>query len=122
MQDEVKALTANTALNWRMITAATIAVAADGRTATLTKDGKTLNATLLSPASAKFSIQSAAPANPAENQNIGYSILQATVPTDPAVTDQRVAVLLTPVGPKWPADLPPPHLEPLPLPTSTPTP
>jgi hypothetical protein len=116
VQDDVTGLAANTPLNWQMTTPAQIAISADGHSATLTQDEKTLRADLLSPADAKFSIQSATPDDPKENQNAGYSILLATVPASPAVADQRVAVLLTPVGPKWPANATAPTLAPLPTP------
>jgi hypothetical protein len=97
-----------------MMTPAKINISTDGLSATLTQNGKTLRVELLSPAAAKFSIESATPPTVNENQNLGYSVLLATVPSVGAISDQRVAVLLTPVGPKWPASAPAPTLLPLP--------
>jgi hypothetical protein len=78
----------------------------------LTSGGRTLRVDLLEPAAAKLTIGSTTPPTLAENQNDGTSMLRVDV--SPA-TDGRVvrlAVLLTPVGDKWPK-LNPPVLKPL---------
>lgn len=117
VQDDITDLAPNTPLNWRMITAAKIDISKDGRVATLTQQNKTLRVELLSPADGTFSIASALPPKPEEDQNEGYSILLGNVAAKPSTSSVRIAVLLTPVGPKWPANLPAPKLEALPLPT-----
>jgi hypothetical protein len=100
VQDEIVGAKVGSVANWRMITPAKVSIA-DGRHAVLTQGGKTLQATLLSPADAVFA---AAPANPpskSEKQNTGSTALSVKV-TASGGTD-RIAVLLTPVGQKWPA-------------------
>jgi len=118
VEDQIGSLTAGTPVYWRMMTEAKISLAADGRTATLTQAGKVLRAELLSPANAGFSSHPATPPTARESQNEGYSVLEATVPPNSASADLQVAVLLTPVGPKWPKNLPKPELKALPLPAS----
>jgi hypothetical protein len=120
VQDDVTGLAPNTTLNWQMVTPAKIDLSKDGRTATLTSAGKTLRVEMISPSNAQFSIASAVPPNPAKNQNAGYSILLGTVPAQAAATDVRLAVLLTPVGPKWPLNQPAPQIEALPTPAASP--
>jgi hypothetical protein len=113
VQDDFTGLSANTPLNWQMMTPASISISADARSAILTHKDKALQVELLSPDSAKFSIASAAPPTPIENQNSRYSVLLAMVPPTAAVADQRIAVLLTPVGPKWTTASKVPTLAPL---------
>jgi hypothetical protein len=116
VQDDITGLAPNTPLNWQMLTPATIDISKDGHVAILTLNDKTLRVELLSPANAQFRITPATPPTAKENQNAGYSILVGAVPPDSKLTDVRVAVLLTPVGPKWLANLPTPKLQALPAP------
>jgi hypothetical protein len=95
-----------------MVTKAKIDLADDGRSAVLTSNGRTLRADLLEPAGAKLSVGSTKPPSARENQNTGTALLK--VDLDPNVEGgvTRLAVLLTPVGDKWPK-LNPPALKPL---------
>jgi hypothetical protein len=109
VQDEVRA-TRPAAYWWFMHTEAEVAVAADGRTATLTRGGRTLTARLLSPAAgATFSVMPAAslPTSPPEppaatRPVVGFhpglaGVRKLTVRADaPAAADLRLAVLLDP--------------------------
>jgi hypothetical protein len=116
VQDDITALAPNTPLTWQMLTMATISISPDGHSATLTLKKKTLQAQILSPANAKFSIGSAQPPTAAETPNPGYSMLLATVPAAPQTADVRVAVWLTPIGPNWPSIPTVPQIGPLPAP------
>jgi hypothetical protein len=112
VQDEYRPTQTNLPLHWAMVTRAKIDLAADGHSATLMSNGKTLRADLLKPAMAKFYIGSTRPPTSTENQNYGTTML--AIDLDP-VTDGNIsclAVLLTPVGDKWPK-LNPPPLKPL---------
>ena len=101
VQDDVTGLKPGTPLAWRLLTGAKVALAADARTATLTQNGRTLRAEILSPVGAKFSASPAKPPTAAEKQNEGVTVLVAGFTPDSA--DARLAVLLTPVGDHWPA-------------------
>ncbi len=112
VQDEYQPAPKNLPLHWVMVTRAKIDVSGDGRTATLTSNGKTLRADLLEPAGVTFHIGSTKPPTPSENQNEGTRMLAIDLT---AVTDGKassLAVLLTPVGDKWPK-LNSPELKPL---------
>lgn len=100
VQDEVVGATAGTVLHWRMTTPAKVGLT-DGRHAVLTLGGKTLHATILEPAGAVFVVAPATPPTKAEKQNAGSSVLSAQVTSTGGA--ERIAVLLTPVGEKWPA-------------------
>jgi hypothetical protein len=119
VQDDITGLAPNMPLSWQMLTSAAIEISKDGRTATLTHEDKTLRVELLSPANAQFSFAPATPPTPKEDQNKGYSMLLGTVPAQAKPADVRLAVLLTPVGPKWPTNLPVPQLSALPIPPSS---
>ena len=83
-----------------------------GSTAILKQDGKTLRVDILSPASAKFEILSTTPPTKQENQNEGTSMLAFSV--KPAGKKNiHLAVLLTPIGPRWKKLSPPAKLRPL---------
>ncbi|HVU15431.1 MAG TPA: heparinase II/III family protein [Candidatus Didemnitutus sp.] len=111
VQDDVEGLKPGLPLNWRVLTTATIAL--EGQRATLTQNGRTLRVEILSPATAVFTTRPATPPTAAEDQNKGFTELVATVPaTTGGEADIRLAVLLTPVGEKWPAR-PIPTLQPL---------
>lgn len=112
VQDEYQATTNNLPLHWQMATRAQIAISGDGRSATLTSGGQTLRADLLEPSSSKFFIKSARPPTPAENQNDGAAFLAIDLDPGSNVSTTRLAVLLTPLGEKWPV-LNPPALKPL---------
>lgn len=102
VQDEVTGLKPGTPLNWQMLTGATVAL--EGRRATLTQNGRTLQVEILSPETGAFTTRPAAPPTAAEEPNKGITILATTVPAKPgSETDVRIAILLTPVGEKWPA-------------------
>ena len=107
VEDNIAGLDGAKPLRWAMLTDAKISVSNDGRTATLTQDGRTLRAEILAPARTGFSTTSATPPNPAENQNAGFQVLE--IQFVPAESPTRLAVLLTPVGDRWPA-LPAPKL------------
>ena len=53
----------------------------------------------------------AKPATAAEKQNESFTVLEARLASETAET--RLAILLTPVGEKWPKALPAPQLVPL---------
>ena len=110
VQDDVTGLKPGTPLAWRLLTGASVKLD-DDRHATLTQNGRTLRAEILSPAGAKFSKSAATPPSAAEKQNAGVTALTADVTPDG--TDTRVAILLTPVGEHWPASSPSTALTPL---------
>jgi hypothetical protein len=111
VQDEVTALAPGMPLTWRMLTGAQVRL--DGpRRAVLTQNGRELRVEILAPANAVFSTHPATPPTTRENQNPGITALEAVVPPAATAGDVRVAVLLTPVGEKWPPR-PAPDLTPL---------
>jgi hypothetical protein len=113
VQDDITGLKSGTPLRWTMVTTAKIALSADGRTAALTEKGRTLRVEILAPANGpKFTVDSTRPPTSAENPNTGTALL--AIDTIPSSADFRLAVLLTPIGDRWPANLPPPELTPLP--------
>ena len=112
VQDDLTGLKPGTALVSRFLTEAKISLSPDARTATLTHNGRTLRAEILSPASAHFTARPAAAATATERANPGITALSAECVSD--IPDTRLALLLTPVGDHWPAPLPPPPLTPLP--------
>lgn len=112
VQDEYQPGPTNLPLHWVMVTAAKIEISATGRSATLTREGRTLRADLLAPATATFRIGSTKPPTAAEMQNEGTAMLAIDVNPKTDGSTTRVAVLLTPVGDKWPV-LNPPKLKPL---------
>jgi hypothetical protein len=102
VQDAYRPAKPGTPLRWTMVTGARIDLAGDGRSAVLTSHGRSLRVDLQEPATARLSIGSARPPTAAENQNEGTAILaiDLTPGADGGIT--RLAVLLTPVGDKWP--------------------
>ncbi|PTX98409.1 heparinase II/III family protein [Opitutus sp. ER46] len=110
--DEWRGRRAGENLSWRMMTSAEITLGADGRSAILRANGRTLRAELSGPADARFTVASATPPTPAERQNVEARILTVILPAINAPADAELYVLFTPVGPKWPAKLPPPALTP----------
>ena len=97
IQDEIQAETP-TEVWWFMHTPAEVEVASDGKTATLRRDGKTLEARLLAPSDGQFTVRDARPlpSSPdpppqAQNEGIRKLSIQRT-----GATDERIAVLLTP--------------------------
>ena len=97
VQDEITCL-GNDEIRWAMVTPAKIKL--DGNKAILTKDGKTLRVSILSPAGAKFKILSTAPPTKQEYSNKGTSMLALTVKPGKQ-KNVRIVVLLTPIGPRW---------------------
>ncbi|MGC4074465.1 MAG: heparinase II/III family protein [Nibricoccus sp.] len=71
VQDEFTPTRPAIPLRWIMMTRATISLDESGRTATLSLEGRTLKAELLTPSNARFTIQSATPPTAAENQKLG---------------------------------------------------
>ena len=112
VEDELTQARASVPIRWAMVTAARISLSGDGRIATLMQDGRTLRVEALSPAAARFRFGSSKPPTAEENQNDGTAMLVLDVPGAPAPSDIRIAVLLTPVGDRWPT-LGPPQLDPL---------
>ncbi|MFZ1056755.1 MAG: heparinase II/III family protein [Opitutaceae bacterium] len=111
--DELTHAREGVTLHWAMVTYARIAVSTDGAAATLSQEGRTLRVEALSPGGARFRVGSTRPPTREENQNWGSSMLVLDVPGPAAPSDLRIAVLLTPVGRRWPV-LPAPELAPLP--------
>jgi hypothetical protein len=99
-------------LQWTMVTPAAIALGGDGRSATLSQNGRSLRVDLLEPAAAQLRLGSASPPTAAENQNEGRALLAIDVTPAANGSPTRLAVLLTPMGESWPR-LPPPALRPL---------
>jgi hypothetical protein len=107
VQDDVRGLSQPTALRWSMLSGAKIQLSENGRTATLQQDSRTLRVDLLAPAGARFAIRPATPPTTEENQNTGLQLL--TIPWTAPAGRAQLAVLLTPVGERWPT-LPAPGL------------
>ena len=84
-------------LVWNLHTSAAVKIAADGRSATLTKDGQTLRAAIVAPAEAKFSTVSTH-MPPPQASNEGITNLVISLPKQ--ATAQTIAVLFTHSGDK----------------------
>jgi hypothetical protein len=112
VQDEYRPAQPGMPLRWTMVTWAKIDVAADGRSAILTSQGRSLRVELLEPATARLSLGSTRPPTAAENQNDGTAMLAIDLSPEAGGGVTRLAVLLTPLGDKWPR-LSPPALQPL---------
>jgi hypothetical protein len=102
VQDELDSGGREANVLWFVHTPATISVSADGRSATLSRDGKTLRADLVSPADAKFETMAAAPLptspNP-EGQQLNKGITKLVVRT--TLKDKgKIVVDFTPQGEK----------------------
>jgi hypothetical protein len=108
VQDDLTGLKPGTPLVSRFLTEAKVVLSVDARTATLTKDGRTLRAEILSPAGARFTTRAAQPPTPTERQNDGLTEISAEV--TPTAPDARLALLFTPIGDHWPASLPTPAI------------
>lgn len=109
VQDEIDGAPAKASFEWQMITPARIEVSKDGRSALLLQGDKRLEARILSPAKALFSIAQPVPADPKENANQGFSILVAKATAEGETT--RIGVQLRPLGAKWPPSVADPVLE-----------
>jgi hypothetical protein len=99
VEDEIRAKRPSTVW-WFMHTEAEVAVGTRGNTAILTRDGKRLEARILSPAGARFTVMSArplptSPDRKEQNRNAGIRKLAVKLE---GVTDARIAVLLTPLA------------------------
>ena len=112
VQDEYQPAPTNLPLHWVMVTRAKIDLSDDGHAATLTRGGRTLRVELLEPAGAKLSVGPSKPPTARENQNEGTALLKVDLTPGVEGGITRLAVLLTPVGDKWPK-LNPPALKPL---------
>lgn len=109
VQDELVLHDPGSTIRWGMVTEAQVEL--DGGTALLRQDGKRLRAEILAPAGARFETLSTDPGDPRQRSNEGTRML-ATVVAPNAEGKVRLAVLLTPVGERWPAS-PAPDLQPL---------
>jgi len=107
VQDECLPTPTNLPLHWVMVTKAKMVLTGDGHSAVLTRQGRSLRVDLLEPAAAKLSIGSTQPPTPAENQNVGTTMLSVDLNPSGAGKMTRLAVLLTPVGDRWPKLNPP---------------
>lgn len=94
VQDEISPAAADD-LIWHLHTRATVAIASDGRSATLTQGGKTLHATILSPTGVRFSILPEH-ITPAETPNPGVTDLVIDIPGGNAPL--RIAVVFSQLG------------------------
>jgi hypothetical protein len=112
VQDEFQPTHANTALHWVVMTEARVDVAQNGRSAMLTKNGRSLKVEVLEPRKARLHTGPAKPPTAAENQNEGISLLAIDFTHVSTESSARLAVLLTPIGDKWPK-LSPPTIKPL---------
>jgi hypothetical protein len=112
VQDEYKPVQPGTPLHWTMVTGAKIELAGDGRSAMLTSHGRSLRVDLLEPAATRLRLGSTRPPTAAENQNNGTALLAIDLAPEADARVTRLAVVLTPVGDKWPR-LNPPNLKPL---------
>ena len=102
VEDELTKAVPDVPLHWAMLTAASIMLSPDGRTATLTQEGRRLRVDALSPTQARFRIGSTKPPTAAEAQNEGTAKLVLDVPAPALTSNLDIAVLLTPVGERWP--------------------
>ena len=107
VQDEYKPAQPGTPLHWTMVTGAKIDLSGDGRSAMLTSHGRSLRVNLLEPTTAWLHVGSTRPPTAAENQNDGTAMLAIDLAPEPSADVTRLAVLLTPVGDKWPQQRPP---------------
>jgi hypothetical protein len=106
VQDDIERAASSSPLTWQMLTGAHIEL--DGPRATLTQNGRMLRVEILTPAHARFATRPATPPTKAEHQNEGITILFTRVDAASG-SDARIAVLLSPVGEKWP-QLPVPEI------------
>ena len=89
VQDELSGLKPGTDLRWAMVTGAEISLSADGTGATLSENGRRLEARLLGPGAVRFTVLSAEPPDDGFNApNPGRRILvaHATAPADGRLT------------------------------------
>ncbi len=115
VQDRVQGLASGAVVRWGMITAADVTL--QGDVAVLTRDGKTLEARILEPAGASFSLLSTNPhelggAHPDENPNTGTRMLAVQWISPAAGSTLNLSIALTPLRAGEPA-LPPPAFRPL---------
>jgi hypothetical protein len=103
VQDEFAALQPGTPVRWVMVTAETVALSADGRTADLARGARRLRVEVLEPAGVRLTSRAAAPPTRQEDPNTGDSLLSLEVPPAGATGDLRIAVVLTPEGDHWAA-------------------
>ncbi len=79
IEDIYKGIAENQSLIWNMATGAKIELKDNNRKAALSIGEKKIYAEIVSPVEASFSIASAKPKTPVENQNKGYLMLQAEI-------------------------------------------
>ena len=107
VQDEYRPARSGVPLRWSMMTRADIDLAGDGRSATLRSHGRSLRVEILEPAAARLQLGSARPPTAAESQNEGCAMLVIDVVPETEAAVTQLAVLLTPVGDRWPQRAPP---------------
>jgi hypothetical protein len=102
VQDQISELEPSIPMHWGMMTAASITLSPDGRTAFLSGAGRQMRVEMLEPSDAHFLIQSAAPPTSSENPNKGDSLLALETAPKRSPGGLRIAILFTPVGERWP--------------------
>ena len=95
VQDDIDGLAAQTAISWHMLTAASITLSPDGRSATLVKSGKTLVGEIMSPDGAQFAVESAQPPSGGGSANPG--IVSLAVNLTPTASATRIAIRFYPL-------------------------
>ncbi len=80
--DEIEGLAITGTLRWQMMTRAKVDVAADGRGAILTQDGRSLPLSVTEPAQARVTITPAGPTLPFERQNPEFTRVVVEVPAE----------------------------------------
>lgn len=111
VQDDLAGIAAGTSLTWRMHTTARASPHGE-RELRLRLNGRELRAEILAPADARFTTHATETKTSGDAANPDVTVIDVAVPAARATGDLRVAVLLTPVGEKWPT-LPAPALVPL---------
>lgn len=102
VQDEYQPAQPGTPLHWTMVTGAKIEVGEDGRSATLTKNSRSLRLEILEPTAARWHVGSTRPPTAAETQNEGTALLAIDLAPSDSAGVTRLVVVLTPRGDKWP--------------------
>ncbi|WP_309400143.1 heparinase II/III domain-containing protein [Cerasicoccus maritimus] len=101
IQDELDGV-AGDEIHWGMVTSASINIDGNAK-AMLTKDGKQMEARILSPNGASFEIESTQPTTNEENQNNNTRMLAVNYQADQDENFVRLVVLFRPIGYGWKA-------------------
>ncbi len=102
VQDEYRPARSGVPLRWTMMTPAKADLAEGGRSAMLSSNGRSLRVEILEPAAARLHLASARPPTAAESPNEGCTLLVIDVTPETNETVTQLAVLLTPIGDRWP--------------------